>query len=130
MAATDKLTIGALSAAKSVNEKINIARNIFIKIDPIVKIVGFYHIMPKNLEGKFMSGFEKLPLDLQMLENIKSLGYLEMTDIQEIALPRALDGVDLIVQAKTGSGKTAIFGLGIISKINISNQNPPEFLTF
>ena len=128
MAATDKFTIGALSAAKSVNEKINIARNIFIKIDPIVKIVGFYHIMPKNLEGKFMSDFAKLPLDLQMLENIKSLGYLEMTDIQEIALPRALDGVDLIVQAKTGSGKTAIFGLGIISKINISNQNPQALI--
>lgn len=84
--------------------------------------------MPKNLEGMQMKSFDKLSLDGQMLENIKSLGYEKMTDIQALALPKALTGQDLIVQAKTGSGKTAVFGLCIVSKIDISNNNPQALI--
>ena len=41
-----------------------------------------------------------------------------MTPVQSESLPAILDDKDLIVQAKTGSGKTAAFGLGILQKIN------------
>ena len=53
-----------------------------------------------------------------MLDNLNSLGYLEMTPIQQSALPLALAGEDLIAQAKTGSGKTAAFGLSLLTRLS------------
>jgi ATP-independent RNA helicase DbpA len=41
-----------------------------------------------------------------------------MTPIQAESLPAVLEGRDLIAQAKTGSGKTAAFGIGILHKLN------------
>ncbi|MGY8961846.1 MAG: DEAD/DEAH box helicase, partial [Alphaproteobacteria bacterium] len=52
------------------------------------------------------------------LKNLESLGYKEMTPIQSQALPLVLSGKDLIGQAKTGSGKTAAFGLGLLSQLD------------
>ena len=66
--------------------------------------------------------FESLPLSSEILKNLKSLGFDSMTPIQEAALPKVLEGVDIIAQAKTGSGKTAAFGLGIINKLNVENN--------
>src|SRR3989338_2511763 len=53
-----------------------------------------------------------------MLANLESLGYTEMTPIQEQCLPVMLKGMDLIAQAKTGSGKTAAFGIGLLNPLN------------
>ena len=52
------------------------------------------------------------------LNNFEQLGYTAMTAIQEQALPKALAGKDLIAQAKTGSGKTAAFGIPLLHKLN------------
>src|SRR5690554_5832168 len=46
------------------------------------------------------------------------MGYAAMTPIQALSLPIILQGRDLIAQAKTGSGKTAAFGLGILHRLN------------
>lgn len=54
-----------------------------------------------------------------MLENVASLGYQSMTPIQAQGLPHILDGKDVIAQAKTGSGKTAAFGLGLLEKLDV-----------
>jgi len=54
-----------------------------------------------------------------MLENLDSMGYKQMTAIQEKALPYILDSKDLIAKAKTGSGKTAAFGIGLLSKLDV-----------
>ncbi len=43
-----------------------------------------------------------------------------MTPIQAQGLPLIVDGRDLIAQAKTGSGKTAAFGLGIIHSLDVT----------
>ncbi|WP_084089182.1 ATP-dependent RNA helicase DbpA [Andreprevotia lacus] len=62
--------------------------------------------------------FSALGLLPDFLANLDSLGYLQMTPIQARSLPIILDGHDLIAQAKTGSGKTAAFGIGILSHVN------------
>jgi ATP-independent RNA helicase DbpA len=64
--------------------------------------------------------FASLPLAPAQLGNLDILGYKEMTPIQAQSLPVILEGRDLIAQAKTGSGKTATFGLGILHKLDIS----------
>jgi ATP-independent RNA helicase DbpA len=62
--------------------------------------------------------FSELPLSPRMQATLKQLEYLTMTPIQAASLPMALAGHDLIAQAKTGSGKTAAFGLALLSKLN------------
>jgi ATP-independent RNA helicase DbpA len=64
--------------------------------------------------------FSDLPLSPAMLSNLNHLGYVEMTAIQAASIPVMLEQRDLIAQAKTGSGKTAAFGIGILSKLNPS----------
>lgn len=46
------------------------------------------------------------------------MGYASMTDIQAASLPPAIEGKDLIAQAKTGSGKTAAFAIPLLLKLN------------
>ena len=64
------------------------------------------------------SSFSSLGLVKGQLDNLDSLGYLEMTAIQKKVLPLALQGRDVIAQARTGSGKTATFALPLLAKIN------------
>jgi ATP-independent RNA helicase DbpA len=63
--------------------------------------------------------FSTLPLKPALLENLSSLGYETMTNIQAQSLPDILEGKDVIAQGKTGSGKTAAFGLGLLNKLNV-----------
>jgi ATP-independent RNA helicase DbpA len=64
--------------------------------------------------------FSALPLGAPFLSNLSTLGYHEMTPIQAATLPPVLQGRDLIAQAKTGSGKTAAFGIGLLHRLNPS----------
>ena len=66
------------------------------------------------------TAFSSLALSPAMLSNLDSLGYHTMTTIQAQSLPLILEQRDLIAQAKTGSGKTAAFGIGILAKLNPS----------
>ena len=66
------------------------------------------------------SEFSSLNLSPALQENLTSLGYLQMTPIQAQSLPLVLDGKDLIAKAKTGSGKTAAFGLGLLAKLDVN----------
>ena len=62
--------------------------------------------------------FATLNLPAAMLDNLQQLGYQAMTAIQQASLPSILQGQDVIAQAKTGSGKTAAFGLGVLQALN------------
>ncbi|HEI8864616.1 ATP-dependent RNA helicase DbpA [Serratia sp. AKBS12] len=64
--------------------------------------------------------FSSLPLPAEQLANLNELGYAEMTPVQAAALPAILNGQDVRAKAKTGSGKTAAFGIGLLDKINVS----------
>lgn len=65
--------------------------------------------------------FSSVNLHDELLNNLASLGYQAMTPIQAQALPPILEGKDVIAQAKTGSGKTAAFGLGLLQKLDVSS---------
>jgi ATP-dependent RNA helicase DbpA len=66
-----------------------------------------------------MKSFEELPLSPAMLANLKDLRYETMTAIQEKSIPPILEGADLFGQAKTGSGKTAAFGIGLLHRLEV-----------
>nr|WP_275717259.1 ATP-dependent RNA helicase DbpA [Sulfurimonas sp. SAG-AH-194-L11] len=63
--------------------------------------------------------FSSLSLSKEMLTTLDSLGYKDATAIQEQTLPLILDGKDVIAEAKTGSGKTAAFGIGLLEKLDV-----------
>ncbi|NDY90867.1 ATP-dependent RNA helicase DbpA [Ideonella sp. TBM-1] len=65
------------------------------------------------------SDFARLPLPPAQLANLQALGYERMTPIQAASLPLSLAGHDLIAQAKTGSGKTAAFGLPLLARLEV-----------
>ncbi len=50
-------------------------------------------------------------------KGVKIAGFKEPSPIQEEAIPLVLDGIDIVAQAHTGTGKTAAFGLPILEKI-------------
>ena len=65
------------------------------------------------------SAFSALSLHSDLLKNLESLGYQKMTPIQAQSLPNILTNKDVIAKAKTGSGKTAAFALGLLNKLNV-----------
>jgi ATP-dependent RNA helicase DbpA len=72
----------------------------------------------KLLKPNAANDFASLPLTPATLANLQRLGYLAMTPIQAASLPPALNGKDVIAQAKTGSGKTAAFALVLLANLN------------
>jgi len=65
-----------------------------------------------------MTAFSTLPLKPTLLASLETLGYTEMTPVQEQSLPPMLAGRDVIAQAQTGSGKTAAFGLSLLQALD------------
>jgi len=66
-----------------------------------------------------INSFSSLDLSQEMLKNLDAIGYKSMTPIQADALPHILKGRDVLAQAKTGSGKTATFGIGILENLDV-----------
>ena len=64
------------------------------------------------------AAFSTLSLPPAQQANLEALGYTAMTPVQAESLPHLLAGSDVIAQAKTGSGKTAAFGIALLNKLN------------
>ena len=69
------------------------------------------------------NAFTSLPLRPELLTSIATLGYAEMTPVQAQTLPHLLAVKDLTAQAKTGSGKTAAFAIGLLNKLDSQSYN-------
>src|SRR5437016_12361385 len=65
-----------------------------------------------------MNDFTSLGLSPPLQQGLEALGYAQMTPIQAGSLPPILAGRDVIAQARTGSGKTAAFGLGLLAHLD------------
>ena len=66
--------------------------------------------------------FLSLTLREELVMNLASLGYEQMTPVQAQSLPLMLIGKDIIAKAKTGSGKTAAFGLSLLHNVFLHLQ--------
>ena len=72
--------------------------------------------------------FTDLGLQPFLTERCRSLGFTQPTPVQEKAIPKVLEGKDLIATAETGTGKTAAFILPILQKLNAGNKRIPTVL--
>jgi ATP-dependent RNA helicase DeaD len=68
--------------------------------------------------------FQELPLRESLLKAITERGYVEPTEIQQLAIPAlATTDTDFVGQAQTGTGKTAAFVLPLLHKIDSSSRD-------
>ena len=65
-----------------------------------------------------MTAFADLGLEPELLQALRDVGYEAPSPIQEQAIPPLLEGLDVIGQAQTGSGKTAAFGLPMLQYVD------------
>ena len=68
-----------------------------------------------------MQGFGKYEISKELLDSLNKMGFLEPTEVQEKAIPVILQGKDIVVRSKTGSGKPGAFLVPIIGKSNREN---------
>ncbi len=64
-----------------------------------------------------MKNFDELNINEKTLKTLKEKGFERPTEVQQNAIPAAMDGKDLVVQARTGSGKTHAFLIPVFQKI-------------
>src|SRR3990172_12198601 len=64
--------------------------------------------------------FHALGLSPSTLQAMTQMGYREPTPVQRDTIPAFLEGHDLVVQSRTGTGKTAAFGIPIVERVDIA----------
>ncbi|WP_437100285.1 DEAD/DEAH box helicase [Streptomyces kronopolitis] len=69
--------------------------------------------------GKILSTFRDLGIFPETAEALEAVGIISPFPIQELTLPVALSGNDVIGQAKTGTGKTLGFGLPLLERVTV-----------
>ncbi len=71
-----------------------------------------------------MTKFNELQLSSEVLKAVEEIGYEQATDIQSQAIPKILEGKDVLGRSNTGTGKTAAFGIPAIEMVNSGTKNP------
>ena len=74
--------------------------------------------------------FNELPLHEEVMKGIEAAGFIDCMPVQERVLPFSLQGKDVMIQSKTGSGKTAVFLVTLLQKFVAARDQaktlPPE----
>lgn len=68
--------------------------------------------------------FSNFGISEEILRSLEELGYNTPTEVQEKSIPKVLEGKDLIVISKTGSGKTGAFGIPMLHSLDKSETSP------
>jgi ATP-dependent RNA helicase DeaD len=71
-----------------------------------------------------MSDFNELALSEAVRRSLDELGFEEPTPVQARAIPLLLEGRDVVVQALTGTGKTAAFGIPLVERLDVERHVP------
>jgi len=80
--------------------------------------------MPAHPERELLDNFENMGLSSLVTGNLAALGLHKPTPIQAQGIPALVAGRDLLGLAQTGTGKTAAFGLPIITRLIEQNKRP------
>ena len=70
-----------------------------------------------------INNFKDFNISEEIIRAVNDMGFEEPSSIQSRAIPLVLEGVDMIGQAQTGTGKTAAFGIPILEKINVNDKS-------
>ncbi|MCB9758933.1 MAG: DEAD/DEAH box helicase [Alphaproteobacteria bacterium] len=68
--------------------------------------------------------FEDFPISGELIKGLHEMGYTEATQVQAESIEPALAGKDMVVRAKTGTGKTAAFGVPIVERVEAGARYP------
>ena len=71
-----------------------------------------------------LNDFTELGVTPEILRAIDEMGFIEPTEVQSQAIPPILNHEDVIVMSKTGSGKTAVFGIPMLQMISFDEAGP------
>lgn len=74
------------------------------------------------------NSFNDLGVSPPILKALEEMGFEEPTEVQGIAIPHILNKEDLIVMSKTGSGKTAVFGVSILQLTDPAAVGPQALI--
>ncbi len=74
-----------------------------------------------------MNEFEMMGLPKKLVKRLSELGFTEPTPIQSHAIPHALEGKDVMGLAQTGTGKTAAFGLPLVTQMLQYGKKPDRY---
>lgn len=70
------------------------------------------------------SSFRDIGIIPPILKALEEMGFETPTEVQKRAIPHVLNQEDLIVKSKTGSGKTAVFGVSMLQLIDPKAEGP------
>jgi len=70
--------------------------------------------------------FDSFPVSDEIKAGVRALGYVKPTDVQSAVITPAVQGRDVVVQAKTGSGKTCAFGVPLLDRVARIPAKPHE----
>ena len=70
--------------------------------------------------------FSALAIRPEILRATETMGYTDMTEIQQKVIPLMLEGHDMIAKAPTGTGKTVAFGIPILEKVAEAPAGAPR----
>jgi len=73
-------------------------------------------------------GFQSIGLSRGMLDALRKIKYTDPSPIQAALIPEALQGRDVIGQAKTGTGKTAAFAIPLIEMLEAQGKGPQAII--
>jgi ATP-dependent RNA helicase RhlE len=86
---------------------------VFQRNGTVSPLVAFPYTQPEGVPLQF----ESFDLDPRVVSAIQKVGYRQPTEIQQLALPPALQGRDVMGLAQTGTGKTAAFALPLLQRL-------------
>ena len=82
---------------------------------------------PRRSDYKSDRTFADFPISPDALRAVSDMGYTHATPVQAATIEAALAGRDLIVRAKTGTGKTTAFGLPMVERVDAGARHTMVF---
>lgn len=77
----------------------------------------------KEVKEEVKIRYDESGLDERIIRAVTDMGFEFMSPIQAAAIPVMMEGVDIIGQAQTGTGKTAAFGIPLLQKVDPDNKH-------